>query len=142
MQKIITASDIETKKFARDFLPNFDKNVVLLRGELGSGKTVFVKGAAEVLGITEVVNSPTYVIMKIYKIKNKSKWQYLVHADLYRLEKVTGIDLQNLGLAEHIADPASLVMIEWPERCLTLLKRYPQLKFGVRGENQREIILS
>jgi len=87
--------------------------VVGLQGELGSGKTYFVKSLGKMMGIEEHIVSPTFVIMKIYDID----WQgfkKLIHIDAYRLEKEE--ELLNLGWEKLLEDPENLVLIEWPEK--------------------------
>ena len=86
--------------------------VVALSGQLGAGKTTFAQGVAVALGVTETVQSPTFVIEKIYSLEHQ-KWQNLVHIDAYRLHDMK--ELQALGWAQLVADPSNLVMIEWPE---------------------------
>ena len=86
-------------------LPN--GSVVLLKGDLGAGKTTLVRGVAEALGITEKVTSPTFNIMKLYLKGSK----VLVHIDAYRLED-HNVDI---GLDEYIGTDRGLTFIEWPE---------------------------
>ncbi len=111
--------------------------LVTLSGELGAGKTAFVKGVARAFGITEIVNSPTFVLEKIYLIQEFAKGQFakgspsvipkdsppripprkfkrLIHIDAYRLEK--GSDLGPLGFDEIMQDAENLIMLEWPEK--------------------------
>src|SRR3989344_466635 len=87
----------ETKKIAenlaKEIKPNKNSATVIgLYGELGSGKTTFMKFFASSLGITETIQSPTFVIMKFYKIPPNyllptTKYSSLIHIDAYRLEK-------------------------------------------------------
>src|ERR1700733_3565857 len=65
--------------------------VVGLYGDLGSGKTTFTQAVAKILGITEVVNSPTFVIEKIYKLEHE-RFEHLIHIDAYRLEKSSELE--------------------------------------------------
>ena len=88
--------------------------LVTLTGELGAGKTVFVKSAAKALGIGEIVTSPTFVLEKIYLLPEGNPFKRLVHIDAYRLGK--GSDLAPLGFDELMKERDSLVMLEWPER--------------------------
>jgi len=93
--------------------------VVILRGELGSGKTTLVKGWVEALhaGSPEDVTSPTFTLVHEYdgpKVK-------VYHLDLYRLE--TERQLATLGLDEMTADPRAVVLIEWGEKFLSVLDR-------------------
>lgn len=81
-------------------------STILMNGDLGSGKTTLVRGIARGLHINEVVQSPTFNIMKLYLKGDK----HLIHIDAYRLNDIN-IDI---GLEEYIGDEHSLTMIEWP----------------------------
>jgi len=88
--------------------------VVGLTGDLGSGKTAFVKAIAKLLGISEHVTSPTFVIQKMYEVPSHEKFRYLVHIDAYRLE---GAEETNTIEWERVCTmPHTLVLVEWPER--------------------------
>ena len=93
--------------------------MVILRGELGAGKTTLVKGIAEAMGaaLAEDVTSPTFTLVHEYKGKTKR----LYHLDLYRLE--TERELLTLGLEEMEAEPDALVLVEWGEKFPSLLAR-------------------
>ena len=143
--EFLSKSVEETKKIAADFA-NFleikheeDRaTIVGLYGELGAGKTTFMKYLAESFGITETIQSPTFVIEKIYELRNKN-FKHLIHIDAYRIEKEA--EMLNLGWREIIADPKNLICIEWPERILSLLPPHIVLRFEHEetGENQRKI---
>lgn len=112
-----TTTEQETKEAAKKILADFkDAHILLLQGDLGSGKTTFTKGIADALGVEDVVTSPTFVIMKVYTIEKHPAWKRLVHVDLYRLENSTKDQLRELGLLEYLEDEETLVVIEWPER--------------------------
>jgi tRNA threonylcarbamoyladenosine biosynthesis protein TsaE len=83
-------------------------DVVLVSGELGSGKTTFVRGAARALGVTEAVTSPTFTIGRRYAGNVP-----VAHVDLYRLEGLQGED--PALLADYLA-PDTVAFVEWPER--------------------------
>jgi len=92
--------------------------VVALFGELGSGKTTLTQQIAKQLGVKENINSPTYVIMKIYDI-NKNSLYYdffkkIIHIDAYRLE--SSLELLKIGWEEIQKDENNLIIIEWPEK--------------------------
>jgi tRNA threonylcarbamoyladenosine biosynthesis protein TsaE len=93
--------------------------LVVLRGELGAGKTTLVKGWAEALGAAraEDVTSPTFTLVQEYRAGRKA----IYHLDLYRLE--TERELATLGLEEMIADPAAVVLVEWGERFASVANR-------------------
>jgi tRNA threonylcarbamoyladenosine biosynthesis protein TsaE len=88
-------------------------DLVLLAGELGSGKTTLVKGVARGLAIEDEVTSPTFVLQHIYKVppgKVSGGPSFLVHMDAYRLERMS--ELWDLGV-EEMADEGGAVFIEW-----------------------------
>ncbi|RJX28263.1 MAG: tRNA (adenosine(37)-N6)-threonylcarbamoyltransferase complex ATPase subunit type 1 TsaE [Dethiobacter sp.] len=82
--------------------------VVALNGELGAGKTVFARGVAEGLDVQVVVNSPSYVIMNLYRGRME-----LYHFDFYRLEEEE--ELQELGLEEYFYGDG-ITLIEWADK--------------------------
>ena len=112
----------ETAHFVASLAPSFERaTLVTLGGELGAGKTAFIKEIAKVLGVEETVTSPTFVLEKIYQLpldsargENARAFSRLVHIDAYRLEK--GSDLAALGFGELMRDPGNLIALEWPER--------------------------
>lgn len=106
--------------------------VVLLKGELGAGKTTFVQGLAKGLGIKRRVKSPTYTLVNIHPAQHPSI-QQLVHVDLYRIANVDEQELIQIGLHELLADNKSLIMIEWPERLTTPVEGLT-LEFTVDGD--------
>ena len=81
-------------------------DVVLVSGELGSGKTTFVRGAARALGVTEPVTSPTFVVGHLYE-------PGVAHLDLYRL---AGLDDEDPGLLDPYFGAELITFVEWPER--------------------------
>lgn len=96
--------------------------VIALEGELGAGKTTFVQGFARVLGVKENVLSPTFVLIKIYKLPTTNyKLKHLVHIDCYRLDSPK--DILHLGLREFLKDKDAVVLIEWANRICKLVPR-------------------
>ncbi len=115
--------EAEATRFAGTLIPNTHATLVTLSGELGAGKTAFAKAAARALGVEEVVNSPTFVLEKIYLLPEERTFNYeiarpafkrLVHIDAYRLEKSD--DLAPLGFDELMRDAGNLILFEWPEK--------------------------
>jgi tRNA threonylcarbamoyladenosine biosynthesis protein TsaE len=84
-------------------------DVVLVSGELGAGKTTFVRGAARALGVTEPVTSPTFVVGHLYEAPRAR----VAHLDLYRLG---GLDDEDPGLLDPYFGPDTVTFVEWPER--------------------------
>ncbi len=87
--------------------------LVTLSGELGAGKTTFTQAVASALGVGDVVNSPTFVIEKVYNIPEGQKFQRLIHIDAYRL--TNNGELTALGFGEIMSHPGNLILLEWPE---------------------------
>ena len=84
-------------------------DVVLVSGELGAGKTTFVRGAARALGVTEPVTSPTFVVGHLYD----GKPVRVAHLDLYRL---AGLDDEDPGLLDPYFGPDLVTFVEWPKQ--------------------------
>ncbi len=90
-----------------------------LHGALGSGKTTFTKGVIKALGIRGKVVSPTFTLMRRFKLPQKRGSLY--HIDLYRLPRVKAIKI--LELEKIVADPGNVVVIEWPEHARRILPK-------------------
>ena len=146
--KIISKSISDTEKIAEDFVKKlslgFYNNalVVGLYGDLGSGKTTFTQAIAKIFGIKEDITSPTYVIMKSYKINQNSTLNIphsnLIHIDAYRLN--SSKELLVLGFDKIVSDPRNIIFIEWPEIVRDILpENHLKINFNFIGENEREI---
>jgi tRNA threonylcarbamoyladenosine biosynthesis protein TsaE len=110
--------------------------LVALRGDLGSGKTTWVRAALRGLGYRGRVPSPTYTLLEQYRVANRT----IVHLDLYRLAGEH--ELENLGLRDWLADPGTWVLVEWPERAPTLAARCDLiLELSVTGAEARRVEL-
>ncbi|MGB3988214.1 MAG: tRNA (adenosine(37)-N6)-threonylcarbamoyltransferase complex ATPase subunit type 1 TsaE [Minisyncoccales bacterium] len=112
--------------------------VIAMEGDLGGGKTTFLKGFAKGLDLKKPILSPTFVIFRIYEINSKN-YKRFYHFDCYRLEER---DLMDLGFEKIISDPENIVAIEWSERVSNIL---PQNVVKVRLEfinkEEREILI-
>ena len=109
-----------------------------LCGPLGSGKTIFIKGLAKGLGIKKKILSPTFVIVKNYKLKTKN-WQTLYHFDCYRIKDPK--EILNLGFAQIVNDCKNIVVIEWAEKIKKILpKNAVWLKFKYGKKKNERII--
>jgi len=91
-------------------------SVLLLRGELGAGKTSLVQGLAAGLGITEAVTSPTFALAQHYSHPDAPQKPVLVHLDLYRLEQSEAADELFAQEEELAAEQGALLAVEWPQR--------------------------
>jgi tRNA threonylcarbamoyladenosine biosynthesis protein TsaE len=132
--RFTTRSEGATKALARDLAGGLRPGTtLLLSGDLGAGKTVFVKGLAEGLGISgDEVTSPTFTLVHLYRGGRFP----LVHVDLYRLERA---DIADLGLdAEVAAD--GVVAIEWPERLVRPIERALQVHLAMGDDENTRFI--
>jgi tRNA threonylcarbamoyladenosine biosynthesis protein TsaE len=116
--------------------------IVALSGDLGAGKTTFTQALAQELGISETIQSPTYVLMKNYPISPPAgggRFTNFIHIDAYRLEKPE--EFSALKPDSFLSDPANLVVIEWPERVEGQLPAPDVvLKFSHQGnEEERDV---
>ncbi|MBI5211935.1 MAG: tRNA (adenosine(37)-N6)-threonylcarbamoyltransferase complex ATPase subunit type 1 TsaE [Nitrospirae bacterium] len=139
--KIITNSPSETEglgfKLGR-FLKAKGKGIVLLYGDLGAGKTVFVKGLASAFGIAERdIGSASLVIAAEYETSPP-----FYHIDLYRVEREE--DIEALGIWEYI-DSEGVAVVEWAERLAgspaEIYEDAIKVKINYCNENSREIII-
>lgn len=137
MRKVVTKSEEETRGVARGLAAGFTGGeVVLLSGELGAGKTVFAKGVAEALGITDDVKSPTFTLSCEYSGRLR-----LVHIDAYRLSD--GAEAEACGIDENFGEAGTVCLIEWPSRIQSILPRKRISVEIVRtGDTEREITIN
>ncbi len=143
--KILLNSIKEIDKFAKSFVENILENkkstravIVGLQGDLGAGKTTFVKSVARTLCVEGSITSPTFVIEKIYELPEVCKFASIIHIDAYRLE--SGKELSLLGWEEISNNPQNLIFIEWPERVANILpKDINRIYFEFIDENTREV---
>jgi len=113
--------------------------VIGLEGDLGGGKTTFLQGLAKGLGIKQKILSPTFIILKKFKIQN-SNFKNFYHIDCYRISKPK--ETLGLGLKEIISNPQNIVAIEWPDKIKKILpKNSIILKFQFVNKNSRKIWL-
>jgi len=110
-------SPTELQPIAQAILENHKSYVVVplvisLQGDLGAGKTAFTQELGKLLGVTEVITSPTFTIMKQYQTTHP-QWQTLVHIDAYRLESEA--ETIPLHIEQIISQPNTISCIEWPE---------------------------
>ncbi len=152
MTTVLTKSEAQTKKVAKLLAkevilkPLKIKNALVfgLRGELGSGKTKFTQAFAKGLGIKRRLTSPTFVLIKRYKIstfKSSLKFHHLYHLDCYRLNKPK--ELLELDFKEIINDSKNILLIEWAEKVKKILpKNTIWIKFKIVNLKERKIIIN
>jgi len=153
----LTKNSTQTKKLGESFAKSILKRsptkraiVFGLIGDLGGGKTTFLQGFAKGLGVKEKILSPTFVIMRKFRIQpvirpgaplddgTKTKRKYFFHIDCYRVEKSK--ELFVLGFKEIIFNPKNIVAIEWADRISKILpKNSIILKFEFIAQNKRKV---
>lgn len=172
----ITNSFEETQNLGKEFVSRSEillrrtkgPRVIALYGDLGSGKTIFVQGLASGLGIKRRIISPTFIIVRSYKIKIKNparlasesvagrqksiiknpnfakaslgrqNSKFFYHIDLYRTE--TADDIRGLGIDEIIGNSNNIIVVEWAEKMREFLpKKRIDIYFEYLDENKRKI---
>jgi tRNA threonylcarbamoyladenosine biosynthesis protein TsaE len=135
----ITHSADETVALGRELAGRLvPPKLVLLRGDLGAGKTTLVKGIVEAFHAAraEEVTSPTFTLIHEYRGPEVS----IFHIDLYRIE--TERELATLGLDELLRDPRNLVLIEWGEKFPRFVReRDMEISLKQAGESERRIVV-
>jgi tRNA threonylcarbamoyladenosine biosynthesis protein TsaE len=137
-----TFSEKETVSLAEKFAGRLVLgDVVALDGELGSGKTQFVKGVCLGLGVLDVVTSPSFIIMNKYKAARNGAGVFpIFHFDFYRIRSID--ELYDLGIEEYFYGKG-ICLIEWARAATSLLpsKRYQVTLHTLPEENTREITI-
>lgn len=134
--ELITHNEQETIDLGIRFSQILPKGItILLEGDLGAGKTTFVRGLAKGLGINEKVQSPTFNIMKLYMKGTRP----LIHIDAYRLFD-NNVDI---GLDEYIGYPNGITVIEWPMFVQDLIPLNNVMRFTITHleNDQRHVII-
>ncbi|MGA2992163.1 MAG: tRNA (adenosine(37)-N6)-threonylcarbamoyltransferase complex ATPase subunit type 1 TsaE [Candidatus Korobacteraceae bacterium] len=134
-QQFVTHSAEETIELGRQLAPLLrEARIVLLRGDLGAGKTTLVKGIAEGFAAAEQedVTSPTFTLVHEYRGPERS----LFHIDLYRIETIR--ELETLGLDDLMREEGNLLLIEWGEKFERLLReRDAEIAIERLGDQER-----
>ena len=142
MSIFLSRSASQTERFGRLIAQEIlkakrDIFVISLKGKLGSGKTTFVKGFAKSLNVKEKILSPTFIIMRKFKIKN-GHWRNFYHIDCYRIKKQK--EILDLGFKEIISTKGNIIAIEWPEKIQKILPNDTlTLKFKIVSQKERKI---
>lgn len=110
--KFISTSEEQTEKIAAKLAAKLSTgSVIALHGNLGCGKTVFARGFARALGVTDYVTSPTFTIVQEYPLADDRR---LYHLDLYRIGNED--DAIAFGIDEYLLDTEAFCLLEWPTR--------------------------
>lgn len=138
-------SQEETIQAGYDFAQKLNwGNTVIFNGDLGAGKTHFIKGICKYFSVEEEATSPTFTIINIYNGYFDHSDIEIAHIDLYRIEDPA--EFRNIGFSEYLFDDSIIKLIEWPQRAETLLEGNVDfsvdIKLNNEIENAREIVIS
>jgi tRNA threonylcarbamoyladenosine biosynthesis protein TsaE len=143
VEEYISHSEEDTLRIARTFAQRLKPgDIVFFYGELGAGKTEFVKGICQYFHVEELVTSPTFTIINQY-VGSFPNGEHVVlyHVDLYRVKSPQ--DLAEIGFGECMATPDSIKMVEWPENADNYLATVPHytvsIEFSPESETARII---
>ncbi|MCD7916573.1 MAG: tRNA (adenosine(37)-N6)-threonylcarbamoyltransferase complex ATPase subunit type 1 TsaE [Tannerellaceae bacterium] len=114
----ITIHNLQTiHEAAKDFLAHIgDRTVFAFHGQMGAGKTTFIKAICKELGVEDVINSPTFAIINEYRSTTTRELVY--HFDFYRINRLS--EAEDIGTSDYFYSGA-LCFIEWPEKIAALL---------------------
>jgi len=130
LELIYKLSEIE--KASNFVLKNVNRDIILITGQVGTGKTTLIKEYCKLIGVKEIVNSPTYTLINEYQNK-KGK---IVHMDLYRVKDIN--EINELGLFEYLEN--NIVIIEWPEIILKMIDiKYSLINITFINEKERKL---
>jgi tRNA threonylcarbamoyladenosine biosynthesis protein TsaE len=130
LELIYKLSEIE--KASNFVLKNVNRDIILITGQVGTGKTTLIKEYCKLIGVKEIVNSPTYTLINEYQNKSGK----IVHMDLYRVEDIN--EINELGLFEYLEN--NIVIIEWPEIILKMIDiKYSLINITFINEKERKL---
>lgn len=133
MELIYKLSDLE--KASNFVLKNVNRDIILITGEVGTGKTTLIKEYCKLIGVEEIVNSPTYTLINEYQNKRGK----IVHMDLYRVKDIN--EINELGLFEYLEN--NIVIIEWPEIILKMIDiKYSIINMTFINEKERKLSIN
>ena len=133
MELIYKLSELE--KASNFVLKNVNHDIILITGEVGTGKTTLIKEYCKLIGVEETVNSPTYTLINEYQNKRGK----IVHIDLYRVKDIN--EINELGLFEYFEN--NIVIIEWPEIILKMIDiKYSMINITFINEKERKLSIN
>ena len=133
MELIYKLSEIE--KASNFVLKNVNRDIILITGEVGTGKTTLIKEYCKLIGVEEIVNSPTYTLINEYQNKRGK----IVHMDLYRVKDIN--EINELGFFEYLEN--NIVIIEWPEIILKMIDiKYSMINITFINEKERKLSIN
>ncbi len=126
----------EIDAIAQQIIDNKPQSVILFNGEMGAGKTTLIKAIAKKMGVVEVTNSPTYLLVNEYKTTHNKT---LYHFDAYRLKNEE--EAYAMGFEEYL-DSGNTCFVEWPERMQHILPlNCTTITIEKLSENKRQLTI-
>jgi len=148
-KRVTTDNPRETRALAKSLAESVLKEkpkksalVVGLLGDLGAGKTTFIKAFIKALGVKHRITSPTFLISRRFGMPKASNYENVFHVDAYRIAETK--ELKEVGIDEVIKNPGNIVLIEWADRVKGVLPKgtvWVKFKHGKR-EEQRHITIN
>lgn len=137
MKEYIVKNQKQTEEMATKLAKELKGGELLaLSGNLGAGKTIFIKALAKAMGIKEHITSPTFVLMKVYDLKF-GKINKFVHLDCYRLSGQE--DLAEIGLGDYLNYDNIVVAIEWADKIANLPDKAIKIHIALLEDEKRKI---
>lgn len=135
-----TFSHAELAQVAESFWETFPhQQVFALNGEMGAGKTTFVKALCAAKGVEDTTGSPTFSIINEYHFKEGQKERIIYHLDLYRLKSLE--EAVEAGVEDCLYHPDAICFVEWPEMVEPLLpKETVHLFLSVTPDHKRKLV--
>jgi len=141
LEKFVSSSEEETINFGKEFAPNLKLgDVVAFFGDLGTGKTEFIKGICQYFKVEDMVTSPTFTIMNRYNGIDPDNEIAIFHIDLYRITNPE--ELGNIGFDECMYSKSAIKLVEWAENANDLLPKSiysVKITADQKDENKRYI---
>lgn len=137
--KIKTYNETETIECGRIFAPRLnDGDFIALYGDVGAGKTAFVKGIADIITPEAYVRSPTYALVNVYE--NYSNKRRICHFDMYRINGED--DLYSVGFDDYLTERKNIIIVEWCENVpFALPEEYYKITIEIVDFNSRIITI-
>ncbi|MFZ1063416.1 MAG: tRNA (adenosine(37)-N6)-threonylcarbamoyltransferase complex ATPase subunit type 1 TsaE [Acidimicrobiales bacterium] len=131
-------SDVDTREAGREFAPVLRRgDIVLLSGTLGAGKTTFVQGVAQGLGVRERVTSPTFTVVREHECHHDGGIATLHHCDVYRVQSLD--EVLDLALGE-LVEEDGVALVEWGELASSVFGRdVLSVNFAVEDDETRTV---
>jgi tRNA threonylcarbamoyladenosine biosynthesis protein TsaE len=140
-EEFLSSSSEETRRYGREFASRLQSgDIVSLTGQLGAGKTVFMRGITEFFNCEDQLSSPTFPLLNIYQGLLRGEEVILHHFDLYRLQSFH--ELETIGFDEYLSS-GYLSVVEWADRFPEYFPRYTATVFlEYTGDERRRILIN